>query len=317
MKLFKNSYTSFYTSLSKKLYTIPLKNNFYVPQGVCSIGDSIVVSCYDRKKINNSVLFIFTKNEVKMVYLDGKMHCGGISYHKKTDSLFVTGYGIDDKSFINKYDANYVMKSKNLSTIFVDKVFPVDLNCELYSTAAKHSSPSYLTIYDDYLYVGNFVEQNYFDKYSSIIKKYKILSTGNISTKYEIINNPFSNTQGICLIDYKDVTYYVISRSFGRNSNSIINICRLVDNKFKVLNSIVFPSMLEQINTYLGNLITIFESSAACFKHTAISKNDGVYFINFSKLLECNDNLNTFIKGSTLFSNSKNIDLKGKSGQKL
>ena len=64
MKLFKNSYTSFYTSLSKKLYTIPLKSNFFVPQGVCAIDDTILVSCYDRKKINNSVLFIFSKNEL-------------------------------------------------------------------------------------------------------------------------------------------------------------------------------------------------------------------------------------------------------------
>lgn len=315
MKIFKNKYTSFYTTLSKKLYTIPLKSNFFVPQGVCAIDDTILVSCYDRKKINNSVLFIFSKNEEKMVFLDGKMHCGGISYHKKTNSLFVTGYGIDDKSFVNKYDASYILNLKNLSTVFVDKVFPVDLNCELYSTAAKHSSPSYLTIYDDYLYVGNFVEQSYIDKYSPIIKKYKILSTGNLSTKYEIINNPFSNTQGLCVLDYKGVTYYIFSRSFGRSSNSIINICRLVDNKFDVLNTVVFPSMLEQINTYSGNLITIFESSAACFKRTAISKNDGVYLINFSKLLKCNDNLKSFVKGSTLFSNSKKVDLEGKSGQ--
>ncbi|MBR6949438.1 MAG: hypothetical protein IKH54_04555 [Bacilli bacterium] len=315
MKIFKNKYTSFYTSLSKKLYTIPLKDNFYVPQGVCSIDDTIVVSCYDRKRINNSVLFIFSKKEEKMIFLDGKMHCGGISYHKRSNSLFITGYGIDDKSFINRYDANYVLKSKNLSTVFVEKVFPVDLNCELYSTAAKHSSPSYLTIYNDYLFVGNFVEQKYFDKYSPIIKKYKILSTGNLSTKYEIIKNPFSNTQGICLIDYNDYTYYVISRSFGRDSNSIVNICRLVDNKFDVLNTIVFPSMLEQINIYSNNLVAIFESAAACFKRTCISNNDGVYLINFSKLLKCNDDLRTFRKGSTLFSESKNIDIKGNCGQ--
>ena len=315
MKFFKNKYTSFYTSLSKKLYTIPLRNNFYVPQGVCSIDDTILVACYDRKRINNSVLFIFSKDEEKMLFLDGKMHCGGISYHERTNSLFITGYGIDDKSFINRYDAKYILKSKDLSTVFVENVFPVDLNGELYSSAARHSSPSYLTIFNDNLYVGNFVESNYFDIHAPIIKKYKILSNGDLSSKYEVLNNPFSNTQGICLINYKDNTYYVFSRSFGRGSNSIINICRLVDNRFDVLNTIVYPSMLEQINNYSNNLVVIFESSAACFRRSCISNNDGVYLINFSKLLKCNDDLRTFVKGSALFSSSKTIDIKGESRQ--
>ena len=74
--------------------------------------------------------------------------------------------------------------------------------------------------------------------------------------------------------------------------------------------------MLEQINSYEDGVIVIFESCAKCYSNTCISNNDGVYYLDFSKLLKINDNKKIFSKGTCLFVNNKNIDIKGNNGQK-
>lgn len=309
----KNEYTSFYTSVIKEIGKIPLSGSDFVPQGCCSIGNCVVVACYDYDHEQNSILYVFQYNTVRRVYLDSKLHCGGIAYHKKTDSLFVTGVGYGDKSFINRYCGKDLLEAKDLSTIFVDKVTCVDNENLLYSTSAKHSSPSYLTVHDNNIYVGNYVDFSQFNEYKAVIKKYRILSNGDISVTNDIITNPFSNTQGISIIEYEGVTYYLFSRSFGRKRNSIINICTY-DEKFKCINSVVLPSMLEQINNYKDGILAIFESCAKCYSKTCICNDSGVYYLDFSKLLSCDDDKKCFSRGGSLFVSDKSIDIKGNSG---
>lgn len=314
-RLFTNSYSSFNDSLYKKYCTIQIDKTSFVPQGVCQLDDYIVVACYDSDYKSNSVLFVYNNKEVKKIYLDGKYHCGGISYHKSTDSFFVTGVGLDEKSFINKYWGKDILNGRDSSTVYVQKVYLVDNDNLLFSTSAKHSSPSFLTVYKDYLFVGNYVDYNKMSEYSPVLKKYKILANGDLSVLNEVINNPFSNTQGICLYEYKEKLFYLFSRSFGRKRNSLINICELVDDSFICHNTVVMPSMLEQINVYNDKIVSIFESCARCYSYNCISYNDGVYLLNFSKLLKCDDNKKCFSKGKSLFSSDKFIDIKGLNGQ--
>lgn len=313
MGFIKNRYTSFYTCLVEKIGQIPLNSTDFVPQGCCSIGNLVVVACYDYNHDSNSVLYVFNNNAVKRVFLDSKLHCGGIGYHKKTDSLFVTGVGYGNKSFINRYCGKDLVDAKDLSTIYVDKVTCVDDKNMLYSTSAKHSSPSYLAIHNNNIYVGNYVDFSQFSEHKAIIKEYRILSNGDISVTNSIIINPFSNTQGICLIDYKGITYYLFSRSFGRKRNSIINICTY-DGKFNCINTIVLPSMLEQINNYRDSIVVIFESCAKCYSKTCICNDNGIYYLDFNTLLTCNDDKKCFSKGKGLFTSDKAIDIKGNGG---
>lgn len=311
MGLIKNRYTSFYKSLVKKIAKIPLNNTYYVPQGCCSIKDLIIIACYDYKHESNSVLYVFNDNLIKRVFLDSKIHCGGIGYHKKTDSLFVTGVGYGSKSFINRYCGKDLIEAADLSTLFVDKVTCVDDENKLYSTSAKHSSPSYLTIHENNIFVGNYVSFKQFNKYKSLIKKYRILSNGDISITNEVMINPFSNTQGICLVNYNNYTYYLFSRSFGRKRNSLINICTYNNKVFKCINTIVLPSMLEQINNYRAGIIVVFESCAKCYSKTCICKDDGIYYLDFAKLILCNDDKKCFSRGKSFFISDKSIDIKG------
>ena len=316
MSFIKNKYTSFYTSLEEELAKIPIKDNF-IPQGCCYIEDYIIISCYDYNHEINSLLYILsTKNkQVKTIYLDEKIHCGGIDYHKNSNNIFITGHGYQNKSYINMYRLEKIIESENLSTITVDKKYEVDNDNTLYSTSAKHSSPAFLTINNNDLYVGNFINYNSTNKKKSIIKKYKILKTGDISKTSDIINNPFSNTQGLCILKNNNVEYFLFSRSFGRKRNSIINIC-IYDKSFKCLNTIVLPSMLEQINNYKNGIIAIFESCAKAYSKTCISYNDGIYHLNIEELLKTNNTEKDFSKGTSLYTSNKNIDIKGSNGQK-
>lgn len=309
--LFKNNYLSFNTCLDKHFYDFSIGKSDYVPQGICNINDNIIVSFYDSSHTLNSVLLIYNKDSIKKVFLDGKYHCGGIAYHEHTDSLFVTGIGFDDKAFINRYCGKDLLRAKSNDTIYVDKIYEVDNNYSLYSTSAKHSSASYLSISDNDLYVGNYVNYDLTNKYKSILKKYKILSNGDLSATYDIYNNPFSNTQGVCIYKYKNKNYFIFSRSFGRKRNSLINIAVLENASFICLNAIVLPSMLEQVNTYNDKIAVIFESSARIY-HNSITKNDGVYLLNFSKMLKCNDNKKIFSNGKGLFVCDNDIDIYGK-----
>lgn len=311
MSIFKNKYVSFYSSLDDEYCTIPIENTSYVPQGVCSIEDCVIISCYDYEHKLNSVLFICSKNEHKIINLHYKIHCGGICYHKDTDSLYVCGEGIGNKSFIHRYCGKKLLRLENNSTLDVEKIYCVDDSCQLYSSSAKHSSPAYITCYDNELYVGNFI--NYKDMYNreNVIKKYRILSNGNLSKTFVIFDNPYSNTQGLCLYKYENKIYYIFSRSFGRARNSILNIAKLENNQFLNLNSIVLPCMSEQINTFQNKLMIIFESYASCYSYNAINTSKYVYLLTFNKLLECNDSFKCFCKGDKCFVDNRGIQISG------
>ena len=156
IRLFKNNYDSFNNSLALQF---------------CNIKDYILVACYDYKHEFNSIIFVCLKNSIKRILLDEKIHCGGIAYHEESDSLFVTGKGVLNNSFINRYCGKDFIAKSDFSTVSVDKKFCVDSDNSLYSSSAKHSSPSYLAIYKNCLYVGNFVDSNSMSKNKAIIKK--------------------------------------------------------------------------------------------------------------------------------------------------
>lgn len=303
----KKSLTSYRHSVLENICTIPLNETSYVPQGVCSIKDNILVSCYDSEHINNSVIFIYNNGIYKTIYLDGKMHCGGIQYHEKSDSVFVTGKGKNNNAFVNRYSGKKLLALKDLSTISVENISCVDDKGDLYSTAAKHSSAGFLTCYENNLIVGNFVDFKKTNK--SYLKIFKILSNGDLSHSSEIIDNPFSNTQGLCLIKYRNKVHYVFSRSFGRNRNSILNICELNNDKFNVLNTIIMPCMSEQVSVFDNNLIVIFESCASKYSSTAINVNDSVVCLSFEELLKYRDNFRDFCRGDRLFVNNSGIKI--------
>ena len=69
---------------------------------------------YDYYHKNNSIMYIYKDGEVyKKIMLDSKAHCGGISYDEKTNSIFLTGIGEKNHSYVHKYELDYLLNEFN------------------------------------------------------------------------------------------------------------------------------------------------------------------------------------------------------------
>ena len=305
MSLIFNKYSSFYNSVIKEVSKIHYSSGSYVPQGVCYAAGYYFLTMYDYYHKNNSIMYIYKDGEVyKNIILDSKAHCGSISYHEKTNSIFLTGIGEKNHSYVHKYELDYLLNEFNGDILKTKYKYEVDYDNTLYSSAAKHSSPSYLTCYGGYVFVGNYCSCDDLNK--CVIKKYRILKDGSLSKSFDIIKNPFSNTQGICVFEYQGEVLYLFSRSFGRKRNSLIHVCKYEDGVFYIISTMVLPSMLEQVSMCNDNLVLIFESGSKVFKNKVLSVNDGIYLVNLDNVLNSNDKFRDFCKGTSLFTdNSK------------
>lgn len=305
MVLFSNKYSNFKNSIIDVVSKIDLKDTNYVPQGICYSEGYYFLTMYDFTKKTNSVLWIYKDGDIyKKINLDNKYHCGGISYDEGSQAIFITGKGENNHSYVQKYGLQYLLYEFKEDELKCKDSYEVDYDNSLYSSAAKHSSPSYLTCYDGYLIVGNYCTCSDLNK--CFIKKFKILKDGSISKSFDIIKNPFSNTQSICVFKYNGEILYLFSRSFGRKRNSLIHVCRLVNSDFVIISTMVLPAMLEQVSLCDNNLVLIFESCSKLFRNTSITVNDKIYLISLDNVLSSRDNYKDFCNGSSIFtSNSK------------
>lgn len=300
MTLFLNKYSSFNNSIIDVVSKIPFNDSDYVPQGICYAEGYYFLTMYDYTKKNNSIIYIFKGKEiVKKIYLDNMYHCGGISYYEPSKSIFITGKGIKNHSYVQKYDINCLLSEFNDKVVESSNIYEVDNDNTLYSSTAKHSSPAYLTCFENNLYVGNYCTSSDIDK--CFIKKFKILSDGSLSKSFDVLKNPFSNTQSICVFKKNGETLYLFSRSFGRKRNSLIHVCRFINNEFNIISTMVLPAMLEQVSISEDNFVLIFESGSKIFRSSAITVNDEIYLVKFDDILNCNDNYKDFCRGTSLF----------------
>lgn len=305
MGLFSKKYSTFNKSIIKTICKIPYNDSHFVPQGVCYVDGYYLLTMYDHTRISNSLILIFKDCELyKRIMLDDKYHCGGISYDEKSKSIFMTGFGSKNHSYVLKYEFKQLLSLVDDGMLISKEKYEVDNDNTLYSSASKHSSPSYLTCYDGYVFVGNYCKCDYLTK--AVIKKYKVLKDGSLSKSVDIIKNPFSNTQGICVFKHNGEEYYLFSRSFGRKRNSLIHICKFSNSNFYIVSTMVLPAMLEQVSYAENNLVLIFESGAKIFKNSAITVNDEMFLINLDSVLSSKDKYVDFCKGTSLFTrNSK------------
>ena len=272
-------YPEFLNSINN-LINIPINKTAFIPQGSCKIDNKTLIVAYDEKKKKNTIVLILDKsgNVINTVSLEGKYHSGSIAYDKKTNSIFLPGSSGKEEglsSYVNRYNAKDLLKKDRINATLKIKV---DDNNNLKSSTNKKSSVAYLTVHNNYLYVGNF------SKKKSIIKKYAIRNNGYLIEK-EKINNPYPYIQGMCIYKYKDNNYYIFSSSYGRRNNSNIYISHLdKNNKFTTINQIKLPCLAEQINTDNKDLFILFESCAKKYSNGKTIIND-ICYLNFENLI--------------------------------
>ena len=107
-------------------------------------------------EINNLIVLAQNgdKNAKEKLILDNKNHCGGISYDSASKSIFITGKGEKNHSYVQKYELAYLLSKDNGYELKSKYIYEVDYDNTLYSSSAKHSSPAFLNCFDNNFYTG-------------------------------------------------------------------------------------------------------------------------------------------------------------------
>ncbi len=258
---------------------IPKTDNM-VPQGLTVAKDAILISAYNFKGIDNSIIYVLDidGNIRNICTLDIKSHIGGIYFDKNTGLLWVTGHN----GHINTYFIEDILNSEYATATYD---FDVGENLPDFKDPSMKEA-SFLTIHEDILYVGNFSL-----KRNGITKKYKInKSNSSISLEYLGFFKIPDKVQGIAFYQYKKEKYIIMSTSFGRKSKSLIKIFKYDENITDYTNSKIprisqeLPPMAEQIITKDNALLVLFESNSNIYDNCP-EKSETLSLLNINDIL--------------------------------
>lgn len=225
-------------------------NDNYVPQGMCTIKDLILISMYDSThELNSKVCIIKDGNIIHTTLLDNKAHVGGLCYDDIHDNIWIT----DRSGTTSCYEYQDIKNKFEVSA----KYKKVQI-CGLINISG-YKAVSYITYFNNRLYMGNY---NIGKK--SRIFSYELNKDGNINLDSIREYNSYSFVQGITFIELDSKILAFISSSYGINKSMI----RIVDfNTNKVLYKVKMPPMLEQITFNENkNLLALFESNAKIYR---------------------------------------------------
>lgn len=262
--LYKEEYSSFATALIDD--SIPLSfNSGMVPQGITIMDDYILTSSYDYFGDNNSEINVLDKNGkiINTCLIDCDAHVGGISYDVSNKLVWITGKSGE----VNAYSSDDFLVKKELSPRY--KSINVGKSLANYKCPWKNSV-SYLTVYDNCLYVGSFSLNNFgiVKKYSINISPYDKKLTLSLEKQFKVP----TRVQGISFYTKDNENYILLSRSYGRNIPSLLQIFKYSDDIEDYNNpdlrsvSFMAPEMMEQITICDEEAYTIFESGALPYK---------------------------------------------------
>lgn len=248
-------YTNLIKSKDKSKYALKKLKN-YVPQGVCVVGNYLIVSMYYKNLSKNSILLLYNKTTgkyVKKIVLPSKDHVGSITNVK--GRLVVGLCSISTTDYVAVINASKLKKAKNGKKIKYDDIIKIPGYADFAAFdgtifwAGHSANISAPTMYG----------------YKVKVKKKKLVFT----KKYSYVVP--SNTQGVIVNKGKgSKRTFVFSQSYGRLEDSSLITYSV---KIKKTNSLkkakkikLLPSMSEGI--YMdgkGYVYTVFESGAGLY----------------------------------------------------
>lgn len=236
-----------------------IPENNYVPQGIALVDNHVVTSNFDYYKDNNSLLCVYDIDGklVNECLLEHDAHVGGIAYDKTNKLLWVTGYS----GYIHAYDIDEVLSKDNVKSKYKEFYVGDGLSNYVYPWL---SSACFVAMHNDELLVGNFSLRN-----DGIIKRYTINNKDNkIELKYVGCFKIPNMVQGVTFYTVNNQEYILFSRSYGRDTPSILQVFRydkdIKNYKSKKLNSVSvkLDPMLEQIVSCDNKLYAVYECNA-------------------------------------------------------
>lgn len=225
-------------------------NDNYVPQGICTIKDLILISMYDSThELNSKVCIIKDGNIIHTTLLDNKAHVGGLCYDDIHDNIWIT----DRSGTISCYEYQDIKSRSEVKAKYKKVQISGLINISGYKAV------SYITYFNNRLYMGNYNTGANCKLYS-----YELNKDGSINLDSIRENKSYSFTQGITFIELDSKILTFISSSYGLNKSML----RIVDFQTnKVLYKVKMPPMLEQITFDDNkNLLALFESNAKIYR---------------------------------------------------
>lgn len=230
-----------------------------VPQGICELGNYILVSAYCSEGEHNSVIYVMSKSGLTFrctLVTDTKCHLGGIAYDGSkylwvcdSDNMQMRAYNMEYFSGYLSAGINDIYKSFE---IFCKAICQVDIK------------PSFCTYFDDMLWVGSFYSnepaeaRGYTVSGNSLIARAKIeVPAACQGMAWNIINGKYYclfSTSYTRTADSMTYSYTVTNYSDRYNANKVLS--RSYENNIKL------PSMIEGIWELDNNIYALFESAA-------------------------------------------------------
>lgn len=271
-----NKYPDFKNVIKRANIKVPIFDNM-IPQGMTIMNSYILITAYDEINQENSKCYVLNQfGEVKnIVDLNMKSHVGGIAYDKKNNLIWIP----DNDGVLNAYYSHDFITKKQVEVKYQFKDIAsglVDYQNE------KKNLISYLCIYDKELYIGSFSAIK-----KGVVKKYNIVNKGE-NLQLEYVDSFFVPTlvQGITFYKKDNSKYLILSRSYGRNRDSYIEIYQYKEDikDYTIIKkiSLVLPPMLEQISSYNDKLYIIFESNAKKYQNS-FHKVENICVLSFNK----------------------------------
>ena len=242
----------------------------YVLQGLCKVDDKYLLSAYDYKHTDKSILYILDENleRYSIKELDTYSHVGGITYDPKNEIIWIT----DSEGVIVAYDKDEILSYRPLINSNCRRVY---VGRELDNIFGECSA-AYITYHDNKLYVGNFNTKG-----NTIIKEFKINEIGMINPFDYRSFNVAGFIQGITFYEGDDKNYLIVSSSFGKHFDSTLQVYDF--DTLERVNRIKANEMMEEIIVDDNELVTIYESNAKVYKHH--KKGTDIITLDINKIL--------------------------------
>lgn len=272
----KNIYPQ-YDILKTPLLRLPLEDN-EVPQGICQIGEKILISCYTTDATKSRIKIINKEKTPISIILDNKSHVGGISYDNIHNLIFFCDLNGRISAFpYYKFLANNLTHKLTFS-VASSEAGGHDLK------ENKKLCCSYLTCFKNKIYVGSFNK-----KTRGLVKVFKIVNKKDILLQYETEFRVPRKIQGITFLEDDSTTYLILSKSYGRKYDSELLLYKYNDssNYTRPLHKLKLPPMLEQITvTNDKKLLLLFESGAKKYENGVKLITDNIISLDIKKIIK-------------------------------
>lgn len=304
----KSSYTNIPGLLSTNVCGSDCED--MVPQGICNMGEYVLISAYCHEKEHPPVLYVMKdKSLVATIVLpySRRMHAGGVTF----DGKYVwIANGQTDYGKSKRYDYSkrvyYLLKEQIIAAInesIANNAYSVQLQPSYGNQyVSLQYDPAFCTYYDGYLWCGKFNSTDTDMMYIYEIN-HNATSNSGLLTNVGDMQVPRA-TQGLTFCGYSGDVYLMITSSYtgtsdddtSKNGTHCIITYKPTDYDYWIdkdtdekdfhkgsrINDITIPYMPEKLNKRNSTLFDIFESEESEHKSNIALKNECDKFCELS-----------------------------------